>query len=743
MTSTVARKLASKSELAKLIVDPDQNHVGYVVRMGYDAVDVMTNDHWRSRVGGLPQNSLLLATAFDPQSFDGANEFDRSVVLLRVQGPVRLPQDDENLRTLVEHHQRHDQVQRVDERDGIEPITHSVLQFGGIACRVIGTFFADAAGQLQLGSDVEDFQAAAHLRVYKPVPDVLERVVNYVDPKRAQKARADAEAMGFARMPDAFTIGTVRYTSTDRLQKLKGSAGVPVKIQPTDFLARRTAVLGMTRTGKSNTVKTTVAAVAMAAARAKLAIGQLIFDMNGEYANANGQDDGSSIAEVFADDTVRYRGVVTKGFFDLRDNFYRSLEAGLAMLQSALAADTRNNAQDMLALINLDLAKPADDDHGKLKRWTKRVAIYKALLRDADYPPATEDDQVVFEAGQEVLCQIYEQVYQAEDAKGHGAATNNKDRAQAVRARLGDPSRGLSLTETAEFFKVVRRADRLIREQQGETSPGLLSSSNKPVKPWLDPVDRGLLNLLVGRADNGAPIRASKVIRTAGLPYHSPSGSDNIPCDVYRHLEEGRIVILDLSVGVPQVRERLSKQIAQHILNESSRRFTEQQTQPPRIVIYVEEAHNLIGKDADFNTTWPRIAKEGAKFGIALVYATQEPSSVHPNILANTENFFVTHLNNDDELRALSKYYDFADFAPSLKKAQDVGFARIKTLSSPFVIPTQILKFEPVALKADYDRLGRRAGFTPAKSPSSKRPPGEHARPANSNEHGSGLFRED
>jgi len=54
-------------------------------------------------------------------------------------------------------------------------------------------------------------------------------------------------------------VGRELFFSNRKLPKAKRR----VRIQPTDFLSRRTAVLGMTRTGKSNTVKTTVSAVAL------------------------------------------------------------------------------------------------------------------------------------------------------------------------------------------------------------------------------------------------------------------------------------------------------------------------------------------------------------------------------------------------------------------------------------------------------------------------------------------------
>ena len=109
---------------------------------------------------------------------------------------------------------------------------------------------------------------------------MLEAIVNFRDPRLAVSAED-------GQVP----VGQVRYASSHR--PFQGIDGVPVEITPTDLLGQKTALFGMTRTGKSNTTKIILKSIfALRWGRTPNRIGQIVFDPNGEYANENEQDAG-------------------------------------------------------------------------------------------------------------------------------------------------------------------------------------------------------------------------------------------------------------------------------------------------------------------------------------------------------------------------------------------------------------------------------------------------------------------
>ena len=650
-----ANQILINDPLAKLI-QPD-NFVGWTFSIDYEYAMVMTNDLWKAKALGIPHNCFLLATSIDPIHFAQTAEEDKEIILLRVLGSTKLPQDDDLVRTKIDFFQQRTSVYGNDTEREIDDITQNQLQFGGLKCRVLGTFYT-SEGELWLGSDIESFATASRLNVYRPHGEALRTIVNYVDPIRKKDAREAAIQIGLRGEPAPFQIGTVRYTSTDRLhRKSQNAEMVPVFVQPSDFLARRTAVLGMTRTGKSNMIKQMVSVVKRVADSGGIKIGQIIYDINGEYANANQQDKGA-LADIYINDTIRYRMLKADGFLELQNNFYVQLNDGFSIIKRIVEENKNEKQNDVSVFLNTSFDQPEKEDVSSFKRWQVRSSAYKAMLYLAGFPPI-ENDKVVFNANSNVI-----------------AAVNG-----TAQKTFPDPKFGLNLSQAAEWFIAARDANR---------QNTLMSSSGNN---WLDDDTKAILNMMKQRNDNDTFIKGYKVILDA-RPYHSPRRSTEVTDEIYDYLKDGKIIILDLSVGEASLREDISKQIARAIFSKSMEYFLKGNT-PPNIVVYIEEAHNLIGRNMVLTDTWPRLAKEGAKYRISLVYATQEVSSMHPNILANTENWFITHLNNLREIKELAQFYDFDDFSESLIRAQDVGFARVKTLSGPFVVPVQIDKFDP------------------------------------------------
>lgn len=654
-----ANRILSSDPLAKLI--QPENFIGWSYSIDYEYALIMTNDLWKAKALGVPHNCFLLATSIDPNNFGQTPEEDKEIILLRVLGSTKLPQDDDLVRTKIDFFQQRTSVFGNDTEREIDDITRNQLQFGGLQCRVLGTFYT-FEGELWLGSDIESFATASKLNVYRPHGGALNTIVNYIDPIRKKDAREAAQLIGLSGEPEPFQIGTIRYTSTDRMHRRSQNAEkVPVFVQPSDFLARRTAVLGMTRTGKSNMIKQMVSVVKRVADHGGIKIGQIIYDINGEYANAN-QIDKGALAEIYTTDTVRYRMIKTDGFLELQNNFYVQMSEGFSIIKGLFGDNITDKQSDLGVFLSTSFDEPDKEEANLYKRWKVKSAAYRSMLFMAGFS-SDENFKNYFDANNNVI-----------------TAVN-----ALCQPPLPDPKSGLTLSQSVEWFLAAREAN---------SQNPLISSSGKN---WLDDDTKAILNMMKQRNDKETFIKGYKVLLDA-RPYHSHRRSNEVTEEIYKHLSDGKIVILDLSVGNASLREKISKQIAKAIFTKSMEFFIEGQT-PPNIVVYIEEAHNLIGKGMDLTETWPRLAKEGAKYRISLVYATQEVTSMHPNILANTENWFITHLNNLREIKELAQFYDFDDFSESLIRAQDVGFARVKTLSGPFVVPVQIDKFDPEAEK--------------------------------------------
>ncbi|GAA5513078.1 hypothetical protein Dcar01_01804 [Deinococcus carri] len=191
--------------------------------------------------------------------------------------------------------------------------------------------------------------------------------------------------------------------------------------------------------------------------------------------------------------------------------------------------------------------------------------------------------------------------------------------------------------------------------------------------------------------------RYSNGPRLAGrlYPNHAPASSKDYADMIYDDLLDGKLVILDQSLGEELANRAVAERVMWKLLRSHMETFG-QGDPPPAILVYVEEAHNLLPKksaEGEVNV-WARLAKEGAKLNLGLVYATQEVSALQSNILKNTANWFIAHLNNSEEIREISKYYDFEDFADSIQRAPNKGFIRMRTRTNVFTIPVQMRKFD-------------------------------------------------
>jgi len=672
-------------ELLGVLVQKDQ-YVGEVFSLGYDSALVQIHDSHRQQVGGIPGLSFLVATRIVPgEPFDYSKE-DSSVLLLRVMDAAPLPNDEEAKRVRVQAAQQvagPDQG-HWDDSSVMDFHTAGLLSFAGVRCRVIGTFYlrpseaGDETGlRLQFGADLSNYYPNRGLKVYKPNSEALRRIVNYRE--------VGGTGVG---------IGEVRYASTNR--SFQGIQDVRVTIVPEDLLGQKSALFGMTRTGKSNTTKIIAKAIfdLRYSSDAPRRVGQIIFDPNGEYANANAQDASGEAPNALKnvwraredgvpDDVITY-GILphpndpTRKFMLLNFHVDANLAIGKEIIDGVLPQADSKYIQNFQ---QVRFQPPTRGDYesgqkgekeyrGALTRYRRLLLAYRTLLVKAGLnPPGSIRPQAKGLFNPELRKAL-------EDTK--------EPECLAAARAFGEDEPGWNRLALA--FEVLYK---FMSKQAYKDFENNYIKGSSSGEAWATGDFQAILEMIA--RPNGAQLIGQARVQ------HTASTSTDYADDIYESLVGGKLVIVDQSSGDEVVNQASARRIVQRIFDGNKEAFRKglPKEEIPDVLIYAEEAHNLLPSDRETNyrDIWVRTAKEGAKYNLGLIYVTQEVSSIQRNILKNTANWFIGHLNNTDETRELRKFYDFADFEGSILRAQDKGFLRVKTISNPFVVPVQVREF--------------------------------------------------
>jgi hypothetical protein len=604
--------------------------VGYVLDINYDTVTIITSDPFKIAVGGVPRNSLLIMAPAVHESVTTPH-----FTLLRVLDAAPTPLTKETQQTYFELQKK--------SMPELDVFTQAELQWGALNTAVLGMFYPHPEKQdaVEFSGDMNNFVSAHKYRVYAPDDALLDLVVNTLVP-----------------MQNRFPIGNLRLTECRLPLPNRPQPKVTVNVSTPDFLAARTAMFGKTRLGKSNVVKLIAQSLIETTATTKN-VGQLIFDINGEYANDNPQDGNLSLRSAYPTRCKVYALTPKPSTTSkpLKLDFYEHPDRSHRVLSNLLVSEERTaiyvGAFRGLDLPSIEVVKALPPN--EKKRSHRKVLIYWAILHRAGFHADESKLKGLLPLDPGFNKPVRDTLYGSEPKP----AINSLDKLVVEMEKLADASRTTTLT----------------------------SSSGGPL---LDSDDEALLGFLKPKSGAG-----TKMIQRFRI-YHDAKASDFVK-EIITELDNGDTVILDLGNADEEVMQYFSEELSSAVLFHQVEKFTDNKLGGHFVQLYFEEAHNLFpAKDEAAVDIYRKLAKEGAKYHIGMVYSTQSVTTVSKDLLAQTENFFIAHMSSQDEVNALAKMnvaYD--SMKDDILRAKTPGYIRMLTRSHRFVVSVQAHKFEP------------------------------------------------
>ena len=666
--------------------------MGSVFTISYSNAVVALYDHDREQAGGIPKNMFLVAAK---------KTGDETFILLRVQKEARLPNAAANDQT---------RQQGLEESGNEETWANRLplwmrdqISLHGVECSVLGTFISQEDSSYRFAEDTDNYYAVHELMVWKPNVQLLDLIVNH-------RHRTNGIPVDQRKQ-----IGFTRFAAAERAAAVKAG----FHLNPTDIMSRRTVYFGMSRSGKSNGLKVVAESVySLRETDPNCRVGQLIFDLNGEYAQDNPQD-GKALHRVYERlNLPRDQEVETYGLFPvpwdtarkiMKLNFFgdrlpvqwdtvaiksalEQLLAGREIIKEIMAEET---ARYTTAFRDIDISVPVSADRGMQVRYRRAILAYQTALAVAGLTPPSWQPSIRSSGNTSLFS---DDIIQAMSLSKNANSDYRTQYHQAATI-LEEAKKNQYAITWAQLGLVFAALNRFILDGKSGYSAfeqNYISRPNGSGESWADPRLRAIIRIF--ETQNGP-----RSFLTA-QEQHDPNTVSDFADAVVSDLRQGKLVIIDQSSEETEHNKAAAERIMWRIFRSQQALFNERLTksdmlQSPtdgHILVYIEEAHNLLPRANardNLSTVWARAAKEGSKLNIGMVLATQAPSSIMPEILSETDNWILAYLNSESERRVIAGYFDFADFLEQIGKVSEQGFVRIKTLSQAYTVPVQLDKF--------------------------------------------------
>ncbi len=488
--------------------------------------------------------------------------------------------------------------------------------------------------------------------------------------------------------------------------------GRPIRIDPDAFFGKHAAILGSTGSGKSCTIASLIQSIREQPAVKRTTC--VILDTNGEYRTAfqRQKDDGSweeaaarHTLYIPSDPRMASERLVIPYWFMNAEDFVRLFQASKGVQRPVLLEALRLARNDTggappLAVLREELvlelnriwslsgkdektSKDVRDLADGLKRrigqddltaaWAEAESKYGLTKADVDsaldkvsntaanhidnktYPKVLPAD--ARKAIRDALDPIYEkltgaQLGESADSTGRSADApsyfdklkfRSRHIEQVLRREESGGARARDFSGT-----MLLRIDRLLADTRFDFMFGPVGGTLPNPAHALATFLRDTLGIGAG---SGVSLSSERDVPNGQLPFYDRQRQKEAAADV---------VILDLSLLAAEVLENVTALIGRLIL-EFLQRLGEQGGEGARgslpVVLVLEEAQNYIQQprfteeESIARVVFERIAREGRKYGLSLLVASQRPSELSKTVLSQCNSFIVHRLQNPEDLK--------------------------------------------------------------------------------------------